>query len=303
MASIAARLLNGCVRLVMRRRDWGDEEHLVRRARRLFGMPPLLRSLWTRGVAIVPVSGPVPGEWIEPPNAEAGAVLFFHGGGYVAGSPADHRPMTAGLARRTGRRVFVPDYRLAPEHRFPAAVDDAFASYGWLLDQGIDPATIVLAGDSAGGGLVLATLVRIRDSSLPLPVRAVCFSPWVDLSASTSSVRHMDGRCHMFRTENIPAFASAFLGGASPLDPAASPLYADLGGLPPILIQVGSTELLVDESRGVHEKILAQGGVCRLEVYDDVVHAWQMLDGFVPEATAALDEAAAFLVGTRVAAA
>jgi acetyl esterase/lipase len=295
--------MNAGVRLVMRRRDWGDEAHLVRRARRLFGMPPMLRALWSRGAGIVPVAGPIPGEWIVPPNAESGAILFFHGGGYVAGSPADHRPMTVGLARRTGRRVFAPDYRLAPEHRFPAALDDACASYRWLLDLGIDPTTIVLAGDSAGGGLVLATLVRVREASLPLPARAVCFSPWADLSASTSSVRHMDGRCHMFRTENIAAFASAYLGGASPLDPAASPLYADLGGLPPILIQVGSTELLVDESRGVHEKILAHGGASRLEVYTDLVHVWQMLDGVVPEATAALDEAAAFLVGTCVAAA
>jgi len=279
----------------MRRRDWGDESRLTRRARRLFGMPPLVRRLWSRGVDVVPVAGEVSGEWVVPNEAGTGTILFFHGGGYVGGSPADHRPMTAGLARRTGYEVFAPQYRLAPEHRFPAALDDAFAAYRWLLEQGTDPSGLALVGDSAGGGLVLSTLVRVRDAGLPLPTRAVCFSPWADLTASGSSVRQMDGRCHMFRTGNISAFASVYLRDASPLNPEASPLFADLSGLPPLLIQVGSTELLLDDARGVHEKALAAGGASRLEIYDDVVHAWQMLDGIVPEASAALDDAANFI--------
>jgi len=167
----------------MRRRDWGDESRLTRRARRLFGMPPLVRRLWSRGVDVVPVAGEVSGEWVVPNEAGTGTILFFHGGGYVGGSPADHRPMTAGLARRTGYEVFAPQYRLAPEHRFPAALDDAFAAYRWLLEQGTDPSGLALVGDSAGGGLVLSTLVRVRDAGLPLPTRAVCFSPWADLTA------------------------------------------------------------------------------------------------------------------------
>lgn len=299
MPSFPARLLNLAVRLQMRRRNWGDERQLARRARRVFGIPAVLRRWWSRGTTVV-ADREIPGEWVVPPNPEDGTLLFFHGGGYVGGSPADHRPMTAGLARRTGRRVFAPMYRLAPEHRFPAALDDAFSAYVRLLDRADAPGPLLLAGDSAGGGLVLAVLLRARAAGLAMPARAVCFSPWVDLSASCSSVRHMDGRCHMFRTENIPAFAAAYLGGASPLDPEASPLFAELQDLPPILIQVAATELLVDEARALHEKILAAGGSSRLEVWSDLTHVWQMLDGVVPEATAALDEAAEFLVNAPV---
>jgi len=295
MPSATARIMNAAIRLTMRRRSWGDERGLVRRARRLFGMPPALRRFWNRGVQVVPTGGAPAGEWIIPHEGEDGHILFFHGGGYVAGSVADHRPMTAGLARRTKLRVFSPDYRLAPEHRFPAALDDCFAAYRWLLDQGINPGRLAVAGDSAGGGLVLSTLVRVRDAGLPLPATAVCFSPWTDLSASGDSARTMDGRCHMFRTENLHDFASVYLGDASPRDPQASPLFAELAGLPPVLFQVGSTELLVDDSRRAHEQILACGGSSRLAEFEDVVHAWQMLDGIVPEAGAALDEAAAFI--------
>lgn len=295
MPSVRGRVLNLGMRLTMRRSDWGGEAALVRRARRLFGMPPVLRALWSRGVEIRATTEPIAGEWVVPPDATGGALLFLHGGGFVAGSPQDHRPMTAGLARRTRLRVFAPEYRLAPEHRFPAAYDDAFAAYRWIVAQQADARHIVLAGDSAGGGLVLGTLVRARDAGLPLPARAVCFSPWADLSGSADSVRTMDGRCHMFRSGNIAAFAAVFLGDASPREPAASPLFADLGGLPPLLFQVGSTELLFDDARATHEKVLAAGGSSRLDVADDMTHGWHMLDGVVPEATAALDAAARFL--------
>lgn len=300
MPSAAARLLNLGIRLAMRRRNWGDERALVRRARRLFGSPPPLSPLWTRGVDIVPLEGAVRGEWIVPPAAEPGVVLFFHGGGFVAGGPDDHRPITAGLARRMRRRVFAPRYRLAPEHRYPAAFDDALAAYRWLMDQGEPP--IAVAGDSAGGGLVLGTLLRARDARLPLPARAVCLSPWTDLSASGDSIASMAGRCHLFRPENIPAFAAVVLGDAQPDDPGASPLFAELSGLPPILFQVGSTELLLDDARRAHRKIIAAGGQSTLVVFDDIVHGWHLLDGWVPEATAALDQAARFLTHGEVAA-
>lgn len=235
------------------------------------------------------------GEWIVPNGTVSGTILYLHGGGYIACSPGDHRPITTSLARLARRRVFVPDYRLAPEHRFPAALDDAVAAYRWMLDQGVAPGTIALAGDSAGGGLVLGVLLRVREAGLPLPACAVCFSPWTDLSASGESVRANDGQCAMFRSENIGAAASIYLGGESPRNPYASPVFADLSGLPPILLQVGSTELLLDDARRVHAKVQGVGGVSRLEVFENVFHVWQMLDGIVPEARAALRQAAGFI--------
>jgi acetyl esterase/lipase len=224
-------------------------------------------------------------------------ILYVHGGGYVSCSAATHRPITAALARLSRQRVFSLDYRLAPEHRYPAALDDAFAAYQWLLGQGFPASAISLAGDSAGGGLVLGTLLRAKDAGLPLPSCAVCFSPWTDLAGTGASVHLNDGRCVMFRPENIAEFAVAYLASASPFERYTSPAFADLGGLPPLLLQVGSDELLLDDTRRVHDRVQQAGGVSNLEIYDEVLHCWQMLDGFVPEARAALRQAAAFIRG------
>jgi acetyl esterase/lipase len=142
---------------------------------------------------------------------------------------------------------------------------------------------------------VLGALVRARDEGLPRPAAAVCFSPWTDLAGTGESVRANDGRCAMFRPDNIQDFAAVYLGTASPLDPAVSPLFADLAGLPPILLQVGSTELLLDDARRVHQKIQQAGGASRLEIFEGVFHGWQMLAGIVPEAGAALEQAAGFI--------
>lgn len=291
--------------MFVRRKDWGDEGALVRRARRLFGTPSPFAWLRTRGLNIQTVrDGALRGEWLAPERADdgngdgrkdGGVILYIHGGGYVACSAATHRPITAALARLSRRRVFSLDYRLAPEHPFPAALDDAFAAYQWLLGQGIPASEIALAGDSAGGGLVLACLLRVRDAGLPMPACGVCFSPWTDLAGTGESIRSNDGRCAMFRPENTGAFASVYLAGASPRDAYASPVFADLRGLPPVLLQVGSTELLLDDARRVHDKIQAAGGTSRLEVYEDVAHCWQMLDGLVPEARDALRQAGTFI--------
>ena len=284
----------------MRRARWGDPEVLARRARRLFGLPNPIQWLRTRGVRIEPVrAGDVRGEWLTAARADRGALLYMHGGGYVAGSPAVYRPITAALARLTGRRVFSLDYRLAPEHRFPAALDDALAGYRWLLGQGIAPGSLALAGDSAGGGLVLATLLRARDEGVPLPACAVCLSPWTDLAGTGESLIANNGRCAMFRPENIPDFARIYLGAVTPKHPYASPVYADLHGLPPLLFQVGDDELLLDDSRRVHDAVHRAGGRSTLEMTAGVFHVWQMLDGFLPEARAALMWAAEFIEKTK----
>lgn len=298
-------------RAVIRRERWGrDERDVARRARFFFGTPAPFSWARSRGVRVQKVrEGDARGEWIVPPRgdedetARAGVILYLHGGGYVACSPTTHRPITAALARLTGLRVFAPDYRLAPEHRDPAALDDALAAYRRLLGDGTPPASVAVAGDSAGGGLTLALLLRARDEGLPMPAAAVCFSPWTDLAGTGHSVRANDGRCAMFRTPNMQEFAGLYLGAASAFDPYASPAHApDFRDLPPLLLQVGSTELLLDDSRAVHEKINAAGGASRLEVYEDLMHCWQMLDGIVPEARAALRSAADFIrehVSTR----
>ena len=299
MNSWQARLFNSGVRLFLRRGRWGDDERAVaRRARRLFGSSFIIQKARTFGVRVEQVRGEggVRGEWLTPAEAGPGVVLYMHGGGYVSCSPTTHRPIAAALARGAGRRVFSLDYRLAPEHRYPAALDDAVAAYEWLLGTGLPPESVSLAGDSAGGGLVLGTLLRLRDAGRALPACAVCFSPWTDLAGTGESIAGNDGRCQMFRPANIGEFASAYLGGASPLDPYASPVYADLGRLPPVLLQVGSTELLLDDSRRVHAKILETGGRSELEVYEDIFHCWQMLDGIVPEAGEALRRASLFVL-------
>jgi epsilon-lactone hydrolase len=164
-----------------------------------------------------------------------------------------------------------------------------------LLAQGLPASAISLAGDSAGGGLVLGTLLRLRDEGLPLPACGVCFSPWSDMTGKAESVRSNDGLCAMFRTKNITEFASAYLGNTSPNEIYASPVFDSLQGLPPILFQVGSTELLLDDSRRVHDKIQALKGTSRLEIYEDLFHCWQMMDGFVPEARVALRKASLFI--------
>lgn len=296
MPSWQARGVAALIRLMIRRRNWGDERQLARRARRVFGATAPISRLWTRGLRVEPVrDGGARGEWISPRDASGGAILYLHGGGFVSCSPATHRPITAGLARRTQRRVFAVAYRLAPEHRYPAALEDAVAAYRWVLAQGVAPTALALAGDSAGGGLVLSLLLRARDAGLALPACAVCFCPWADLVGTGESGRSNDGRCAMFRPENVSAFARAYLGDASARDPYASPLFADLARLPPLLLQVGSTELLLDDARRVHEKVRRAGGACRLDVFDGLFHVWQMLDGIVPEARVALRQAAAFI--------
>ena len=297
MSSWRARCLTAGVRAYVRRRKWGDDERAVaRRARRVFGGSGIFQRPQLLGVRIEPVrDGDVRGEWVTASDSQHGTLLYIHGGGYVGCSPATHRPITAGLARRAHRRVFAVDYRLAPEHRFPAALDDCVAAYRWLLNSGVAPASLALAGDSAGGGLVLATLVRLREQGVPMPASAACFSPWTDLAGTGESLQRNNGRCAMFYPENIGEFAGAYLADASPQNAYASPVFADLSGLPPLLLQVEASELLLDDSRRVHEKVVRAGGVSRLAIFEGVFHCWQMLDRVMPEAGLALQQAADFM--------
>jgi acetyl esterase/lipase len=297
MPSWQARVFNSVVRTIIRRRDWGDIDAVARRARIALGVPMPYQWIARQGLGWREVDAAgVRGEWLVPPKSAAGVVLYIHGGGFVSCSAATHRPITASLARRASAALFSANYRLAPENPFPAALDDVVATYEWLT-RSQPGVPVAVAGESAGGGLLLSLAVHARDAGLPPPACLVAFSPWADLAGTGASLRGNDGRDAMFRPENIPAFAAAYLGTASSRDPRASPVYADLHGLPPLLLQVGSTELLLDDARRVHERVLAAGGSSRLTVYDDVHHGWQMLTPFVPEARASLGEAATFIRG------
>lgn len=297
MASWQAKFVKLIVQLQIRRRSWGpDEFALARRARSVFGAPQFYQRWQSYKVDVLPVRDPrARGEWIRPDNRDHGVILYFHGGGYVSCSAATHRPITASLARLSHLPVFSADYRLAPEFRFPAAIDDAMQTYQWLIDEGHSAQSIALAGDSAGGGLILALMLRARDTCLPLPACGACFSAWVDLAGTGDSIRTNDGRDTMFRADNIVDFARAYLGDQSPHDPYASPWYGNLRGLPPVLLQVDSSELLLDDSRRMHEKIQNAGGVSQLEIYHGLFHGWQMTDNIVPEARVSLQSTANFI--------
>jgi acetyl esterase/lipase len=243
--------------------------------------------------------GNVSGEWLEPADTSA-TLLYLHGGAYVLGSPASHRVL-AGAFCRLGFRVFLPDYRLAPEHPFPAALDDAEAVYRGLVGEGVDPRSLVVAGESAGGGLALSLLVRLRDSGGPLPPAAALFSPWTDLAISGTSIETNNRSEGMFFNTNLRPMAELYLGGADPRTPLASPLYADLHGLPPLLVHVGERELLLDDAVRLVERAREAGVEVAFKRWPVVPHGWQLLQRVVPEAAQSVAEAAAFL-HTRIAA-
>ncbi len=267
---------------------------VVKRSRQFFGLHGHISFLYARNVSITAATGAVRGEWLTPLNVkhQDRVILYLHGGGYISCSASSHRPITAALARMADMRVFSLDYRLAPEHPYPAAVDDAAAAYLWLLQQGHSPEQIIFAGDSAGGGLVIATMLRLRSQSEPLPAAAVCFAPWVDLTGKCDYRNGQD--CSMFRGDDIATFAGLYLGDVAAEHCEASPIFGDLRGLPPMLIQASSTELLLDDALRLHERALAAGVRSRLDIYPGLPHVWQMFIGLIPEAEMALRQAAEF---------
>lgn len=241
-------------------------------------------------------AGGLPAEWAADESAAGDqAVLYLHGGGYVIGSVRTHRVLMAGLSRASGARVLGLEYRLAPEHPFPAAVEDAVAAYRWLLRQGYAPGRIAVAGDSAGGGLAVAMLAQARSYGLPLPSAAVCFSPWVDLEGIGDSMTANAGSSDMVERDGLLFMANAYLNGANPRAPLAAPLYADLRGLPPTLIQAGGAETLLDDSTRLAEAARAAGVAVELDVWDDMIHVWQLFAPMLPEGRQALAQAGAFI--------
>jgi phosphinothricin tripeptide acetyl hydrolase len=252
------------------------------RAEKVFPTPP--------EVKVERVTAPAaPAEWLRPPSAAPGrVVLYLHGGGYVIGSPRSHRHLAAAIATAAGSSALLLEYRCAPESPFPAALDDAVAAYRWLLDQGVSAGGIAIAGDSAGGGLTVATLLALRDAGLPLPVAGVCISPWVDLTCSGASYATKADADPIVKRAVVDEMARAYLGARDRRTPLASPLFADLRGLPPLLIQVGSEEVLLDDSVQLAERARAAGVDTTLEVWDQMIHVWQWFLPMLDEAEEAV---------------
>jgi len=239
-------------------------------------------------------AGGVPAEWVSVPESRADRViLYLHGGGYVIGSPSTHRELASRIARATRARALVLDYRLAPEHPFPAAVEDALAAYRWLLGTGVAPASISVAGDSAGGGLTLATLLALRDRKQPLPACGVCMSPWTDLEGTGRSAQPGGADDPLLKLEGLREMGLHYA-KASLRDPLAAPLHADYRGLPPLLIQVGTRELLLDDSTRVAGKAKAAGVDVTLEPWDGLIHVWQLFGPNMPEAVQAVERIGEF---------
>ena len=246
----------------------------------------------------------IPAEWVTAPGANNGAVLYLHGGGYVTGSVISHRGMAANLSRTSGCSVLTVDYRLAPENKHPAQVQDAHTAYSWMLSNGADRSMTIIAGDSAGGGLTVATLLSVRDEGDPLPAAGVCISPWVDMEGTGDSMKSKAGVDPMVSKDGLIDMAQNFLGDGDRRDPLAAPLYADLTGLPPLLIIVGTAEVLLDDAIRLHEKAESVGVDSTLEIWDDMVHIWPWFAPFLPEGQQAMEQMGDFIkerIGSAVA--
>ena len=241
-------------------------------------------------------AGGVPCQWITAPDVpQDRLIIYYHGGAYAACSPTTHQDLISRLSRASGAAALGVDYRLAPEHTFPAAVNDSIAAYRWALGHGFEPSNIVLAGDSAGGGLVLSVLLAVRDAGVPLPAAGVCFSPWTDLECTGESMSANDHLDDFIKYGGLLARAQSYLGGADPKHPWASALYADLTGLPPLLVHVGSAETLLDDSTRLVGVAKRAGVDITLKIWDDMVHVWQAFASILPEGQQSIEESGAFI--------
>jgi epsilon-lactone hydrolase len=292
--SLRAELVRFALRRFIKHRSRGqtlEQERGAYRAMEAFTPRPPRRTQTT------PVdAGGVKADCVATPaSRDDRHILFLHGGGYRAGAPSTYRHFTWRLAAAARARILAIDYRLAPEHPFPAALEDALASYRWLLDSGGDPRRLAIIGDSAGGGLAFALLLRLRDDGLPLPAAAVALSPWADLALTGASLTHNAQADPMLNADQLPAAAQAYLAGADPRNPYASPIYGDPAGLPPTLIQVGSDEILRDDAVRMADNMRRAGCQVELQIWPRMPHVWQLFAPMLPEARAALRDIGSFM--------
>lgn len=292
--SLSAELLRFCLPWFTRRLPPDVRIEDVRRRvawlARLVPSPP-------RGIEVIAVeAGGVKAELIKTPRSRPNRyVLHLHGGAYLLGFPALFRDFTWRIADVTGARVLCIDYRLAPEHPFPAAIEDATAAYRWLISECAEPGHVAFVGDSAGGGLALASMMHLRDDGMPLPAAAALLSPWTDLALTGASLTRHASSDPMVPVELIPKAVELYLAGADPHLPYASPLYGDPAGLPPTLIFAASDEALHDDAVRMAECMRAAGRHVELEVWPRMVHDWPMFARILPEARSAIARTGAFL--------
>lgn len=239
-----------------------------------------------------------PAEWVAAPGSDTDrAVLYLHGGGYVIGSCDSHRNLAYNISAASKARVLLLDYRLAPEAPFPAAVDDAANAYCWLLDEGFAPGRLAIGGDSAGGGLTVAALVALRYRGQPMPAAGLCLSPWTDMEGVGASMAAKEEEDPMLNQDTLLWFAERYLAGADARAPLAAPIYADLAGLPPLLVQVGTAEVLLDDSLRLAERARAAGVDVSLDVAHGMMHVWHLFEPVLDEAGEAIARAGTFLRG------
>jgi acetyl esterase/lipase len=243
-------------------------------------------------------AGGVPAEWVAAPGIDPGrAVLYLHGGGYAIGSLNTHRRLAYDISAASAARVLLIDYRLAPEHPFPAAVDDATKAWQWLKQQGFADSKLAIAGDSAGGGLALSTLVNLRDKRLGLPACAAALSPGVDLEGLGGSITARAAQDPMVQKDGLLWMAQMYLNGADPRSPLAAPLHADLTGLPPILVQAGTAETLLDDATRLAEKLHAAGVEVRLAIWPNMLHVFPLFAPILSEGRDGCLEIGSFIRG------
>ncbi|MEX2327826.1 MAG: alpha/beta hydrolase, partial [Pseudomonadales bacterium] len=271
----------------------GDVEAFRRRMQTSTRMMPSIPD----HVSCSPVdAGGVACEWIVSDQADSDRVLMYlHGGGYVFGGPDSHRDLASRLSEAAGMRVLLVDYRLAPESPFPMALEDATDCYRWLLGEGFDPVRIAIGGDSAGGGLTVATMVNLKNLGLPLPAAAILLSPWTDLSGSGDSVAENEKADPMLSAAALDTFAGLYLGDRDRRAPLASPLFADLAGMPPVLVQVGSTEILLSDAHRLVAKLREAGGKALIDIWPKMPHVFQVLAARIPEGKQAIIQLGEFL--------
>jgi acetyl esterase/lipase len=296
-ASVRARLLRLCARQLIKRRSRYETltqtRQRVRYLERLIPAPPRgtdIRTIDARGLDA---------DYITTPASRPDRyVLYFHGGAYRIGSRSLSRHFTWRIALAAQARLVAIDYRLAPEHPFPCAVEDAVSSYRWLLANGGASRRIVVVGESSGGGLALALLLKLRDSGLPLPAAAVALSPWTDLALTGATLVTKAAADPILNAEHLPLFAQDYLAGADPHHPYASPLYGNLRGLPSILIQVGSDEILLDDATRMAEKLRIAKSPVELQVWPGMFHVWHLFVPLLPEAHDAIEQIGKFVQRT-----
>ena len=242
----------------------------------------------------------VPGELVTAEGAsDTQVTLYLHGGGYVIGSPKTHRELARRLSVESGGSVLVIDYRLAPENPFPAAVEDAVSAYNWLLERGMGPSALSIAGDSAGGGLAVATLVSLKDQGISLPCCGVAISPWVDLEVIGESMTTRAEVDPMVQRDGLITMAQTYLNGADPRSPLAAPLYSDLSGLPPLLIQVGTRETLYDDAVRLACQAVKAGLKVTFEPWDEMIHVWHLFAPLLDEGQQAIERIGEFIKENR----